>query len=75
MTLRDRRLFVSGLPGVWRETPLIPLSRTGEPRFALESYPFELTFAPEDAGALREARLSGPPPLFDTLPERLVREP
>jgi hypothetical protein len=73
VAFREGRLVVSGLAGVWRETPLVPVGRGGEARFALAAYPFEMTFELGERGMVRGARLSGPPPLFGSLPGRLVR--
>ena len=75
VALRDGLLLLSGLPGVWRETPLVPATSGGEARFALESYPFDLTFEVDNDGTVGGAHVSGPPPLFGTMPERLLRGP
>ena len=67
------RLVVTGLADVWRETPLVPIGPAQDSRFALESYPIEVTFDVRPDGAVRGAHLTGPPPLWGNLTDRLTR--
>jgi hypothetical protein len=70
VVLRDGQLYLDGLSTVWPNSRLIPLSPT---TFAVESFPYMVSFEGEPAEAASTLRLSGPPSFSGPINARFNR--